>query len=59
VTSLLALLILLGLPLLVWQLGRQGTWSRVRTRLDADPATQLLRRHGLAGREAAEVTTAV
>jgi hypothetical protein len=59
VTSLLALLILVGLPLLVWQLGRQGTWSRVRTRLDADPATQLLRRHGLAGREAAAVTTAV
>ncbi len=58
-TSLLALLILVGLPLLVWQLGRQGTWSRVRTRLDADPATQLLRRHGLAGREAAAVTTAV
>jgi hypothetical protein len=59
VTSLLALLILVGLPLLVWQLGRRGTWSRVRTRLEADPATQLLRRHGLAGREAAAVTTAV
>ena len=58
-TSLLALLIVVGLPLLVWQLSRRGAWSTVRTRLDADPATQLLRRHGLAGREAAAVTTAV
>jgi hypothetical protein len=59
VTSLLALLIVVGLPLLVWQLGRRGAWTRMRTRLDADPATQLLRRHGLAGRDAAAVTTAV
>ena len=58
-TSLVALLLVVGLPLLVWQLGRQGGWSRLRDRLDADPATQLLRRHGLAGREAAAVTTAV
>ena len=58
-TSLVALLILVGLPLLIWQLGRQGAWARLRTRLDADPATQLLRRHGLAGREAAAVTAAV
>jgi hypothetical protein len=59
VTSFLALLIVVGLPLLVWQLARRGAWSNVRTRLDADPATQLLRRHGLAGREAAAVTAAV
>jgi hypothetical protein len=59
VTSLVVLLLLVGLPLLVWQLGRQGGWSRLRNRLDADPATQLLRRHGLAGRDAAAVTTAV
>jgi hypothetical protein len=59
VTSFLALLIVVGLPLLVWQLARRGAWSNVRTRLDADPATQLLRRHGLAGRDAAAVTAAV
>jgi hypothetical protein len=59
VTSFLALLIVVGLPLLVWQLGRRGAWSGLRSRLDADPATQLLRRHGLAGRDAAAVTTAV
>ena len=58
-TSLLALLLVVGLPLLVWQLGRRGAWSNLRTRMDADPATQLLRRHGLAGRDAALVTTAV
>ena len=58
-TSLLALLILVGLPLLLWELGRQGYWTRLRTRVDADPAAELLRRHDLAGREAAAVTTAV
>ncbi|TFV77551.1 hypothetical protein E4P39_06155 [Blastococcus sp. CT_GayMR19] len=58
-TSLLALLILAGLPLLLWQLGRQGYWTRLRTRVDADPAAELLRRHDLAAREAAAVTTAV
>ena len=58
-TSLLALLILAGLPLLLWQLGRQGYWARLRTRVDADPAAELLRRHDLAAREAAAVTTAV
>ena len=57
--SLLALLILAGLPLLVWALGRQGYWTRLRTRMDADPVAELLRRHDLAGREAAEVTVAV
>jgi hypothetical protein len=59
VTSFLALLLVVGLPLLVWHLARRGAFSTVRSRLDADPATQLLRRHGLAGREAAAVTTAV
>ena len=58
-TSLLALLILVGLPLLVRALGRQGYWTRLRTRMDADPVAELLRRHDLAGREAAEVTVAV
>ena len=58
-TSFLALLLVVGLPLLVWQLARRGALSNVRTRMDADPATQLLRRHGLAGREAAAVTSAV
>ena len=58
-TSLLAILVLVGLPLLVWGLGRQGYWTRLRTRRDSDPATELLRRHGLAAREAAVVTTAV
>jgi hypothetical protein len=59
VTSLLALLIVVGLPLLLWQLGRQGYWTRLRTRVAADPAAELLRRHDLAAREAAAVTTAV
>jgi hypothetical protein len=59
VTSLLVLLVAVGLPVLAWQFGRRGTWTRLRTRLDADPANQLLRRHGLAGREAAAVTSAV
>lgn len=58
-TSLLALLLVVGLPLLVWRLGRQGVWARLRTRMDADPANELLRRHGLDGREAAAVTGAV
>jgi len=59
VTSLLVLLLVVGLPLLVWQLGRQGYWTRLRTRAHADPAAELLRRHELAGREAAAVTAAV
>ena len=58
-TSLLVLLLVVGLPLLVWLLARRGASSNLRTRLDADPATQLLRRHGLAGRDAAAVTAAV
>ena len=58
-TSLLALLIVVGLPLFLWQLGRQGYWTRLRTRVAADPAAELLRRHDLAAREAAAVTTAV
>ena len=58
-TSLLVLLLVVGLPLLIWQLGRQGYWARLRTRVDADPAAELLRQHDLAGREAAAVTAAV
>jgi hypothetical protein len=60
VTSLLVLLLIVaGLPLLVRWLGRQRFWTGLRARIDADPAAELLRRHGLAGREAAAVTTAV
>ncbi len=57
--SLLALLVLVGLPLLVWALGRQGYWTRLRSRMDADPAAELMRRHELGAREAAAVTVAV
>ena len=53
------LLLLVGLPLLVRHLGRQGFWTRLRTRMDADPTAELLQRHGLAAREAALVTAAV
>lgn len=58
-TALFLLLLLGGLPLLVRHLGRQGFWTRVRARVDADPAAELLQRHGLAAREAALVTAAV
>ena len=58
-TALFVLLLLVGLPLLVRHLGRQGFWTRLRNRVDADPAAELLQRHGLAAREAALVTAAV
>ena len=58
-TMLVVLVLLVGLPLLVRQLGRQGFWARLRNRMDADPEAELLRRHGLAAREAALVTAAV
>ena len=58
-TALIVLMLLVGLPLLVRHLGRQGFWTGLRTRLDADPAADLLQRHGLAAREAALVTAAV
>ena len=59
-TALFVLLLLLGgLPLLVRKLGRQGFWTGLRTRMEADPAADLLRRHGLAAPEAALVTAAV
>ncbi len=59
VTALFVLLLLVGLPLLVRHLGRQGFGTRLRNHMDADPAADLLRRHGLAAREAALVTAAV
>ncbi|MFP5371646.1 MAG: hypothetical protein ACLGI3_12985 [Actinomycetes bacterium] len=58
-TALIVLLLLVGLPLLVRRLGRQGLWTGLRARMAADPAAELLRQHGLAAREAAMVTAAV
>ena len=58
-TALFVLLLLGGLPLLIRHLGRQGFWTGLRARMDADPAADLLQRHGLAAPEAALVTAAV
>ena len=59
-TALILFLLLVGgLALLVRQLRREGYWTGLRARMDADPAAELLRRHGLAAGEAALVTAAV
>ena len=52
-------LLLLGVPLLAWWVGGRRFWGRLEARGVADPAAEIMRRHGLSTGEAAEVVSAV
>jgi hypothetical protein len=52
-------LLLVGLPLMAWWVGGRRFWARQDARGGADPTGEILRRHGLGSREAAEVVGAV
>jgi hypothetical protein len=51
--------IAVGLPLAAWWLGGRRFWGRLRPGQVKDPVGHLMREHGLAGAEAAQVMTAV
>lgn len=52
-------LLLVGVPLVAWWVGGRRFWGRMEIRAGADPASVIMRRHGLTTEESATVVTVV